>query len=160
MDNLSIVAAIGKNNELGKDNKLIWTIPEDLKFFQALTLNKNIIMGRKTFYSLPKKLLKRKYIVLTKQKINLDEDILVFHSIEDLLNYCKNSQEEFYVIGGASIYAELMDYVKKMYLTEIDATSIADAYFPEFKEDEWEKDVLISSKYQDINYKRLVYTKK
>ena len=87
MDNLSIVAAIGKNRELGKDNQLLWKIPEDLAFFKDLTWNKNIIMGRKTFYSLPKKLSKRKHIVIIKQNIKLDDDILVFHNINDLLNY-------------------------------------------------------------------------
>lgn len=157
MDNLSIVAAIGKNRELGKDNQLLWKIPEDLAFFKDLTWNKNIIMGRKTFYSLPKKLSKRKHIVITKQNIKLDDDILVFHNINDLLNYCELVPEEFYVIGGASIYSALIDYVSKMYLTEINASSSADAYFPKFNENEWDKIVLTSKHYQDINYKRLVY---
>ncbi len=159
MDNLYLIAAIGQNKELGKDNNLLWHIPEDLRFFKETTLNKNIIMGVNTYYSLPKRLPNRKHIVITHQNRYL-EDTLIFHNIADLLNYCETSREEFYVIGGAKIYAQLIEYVSKMYLTKIADSKEADAYFPDFNENDFLKEVIYSDEYEDIQYKRLIYTRK
>ena len=119
MDNLNLISAIGKNNELGKDNKLLWHIPEDLKFFKNITLNKNIIMGINTY-----------------QNINLDKDIKIFNNLNTLLKYCSATKEEFFVIGGAQIYEQMLNYVSKMYLTEILTTKEADVYFPSFKKED------------------------
>lgn len=159
MDNLYLIAAIGKNNELGKDNNLLWHIPEDLRFFKEQTLNKNIIMGTNTYYSLPKRLPNRKHIVITHQNRFLT-DVLILHSIDDLLNYCQESKNEFYVIGGAKIYAQLIEYVSKMYLTQIADSKEADAYFPQFNENDFLKEVIYADEYENIQYKRLLYTRK
>ena len=87
---ITIIAAIGKNRELGKDNQLIWRIKEDMMFFKENTMGKPIVMGRKTFESLPKKLPNRKHIILTSKNLSLDEDIIVCHSLEEVLNWIKD----------------------------------------------------------------------
>ena len=117
---LSIIVAVAENNVIGKDNKLIWHLPEDLKRFKKLTLGHKIIMGRKTFESLEELLPNRKHIILTGNKTySVDnEDVEVIHTIEELEKYI-NSPSECFVIGGAAIYTQLMPKVKKMYITKI-----------------------------------------
>ena len=94
MKNITMIAAIGKNRELGKNNDLIWHLKEDMKFFKDQTMGKPIVMGRKTFESLPKLLPGRKHIILTKQKLDVPEEVLLFHNKEDVLDYIKSYQEE------------------------------------------------------------------
>lgn len=108
MTNLTLIAAIGKNYELGKDNDLIWKIKEDMLFFKEYTMNKTIIMGSNTFYSLNGLLPNRKHIVISSRNLNLGEYVLVLHSIKELLNYLKYFNEEAIVIGDAKIYKELI----------------------------------------------------
>ncbi len=161
MDNITLIAAIGKNNELGKNNDLIWHIKEDLRFFRDKTINKPIVMGINTFNSLPKLLPQRKHIILTHQEVEPSEDVMVFHDIKELLEYIKSNEEEFMIIGGASIYRQFLEYAKKMYLTEIEATDdMADVYFPEFSKEDWDRTVLCEHEENDIKYKHLVYTRK
>lgn len=135
---LSIIAAIANNNVIGKDNKLIWHLPEDLKRFKALTTGHTIIMGRNTFESLGRVLPNRKHIVLCKSgKLQIqDENVEVINNVELLKPYIE-SQEENFVLGGASIYELLMPYATKMYITKIEHNFEGDRYFPEIKENEW-----------------------
>ena len=158
--NITLIAAIGKNNELGKDNRLIWSIPEDLKFFKENTLGKPIVMGLNTLNSLPRILPNRRHIVLTHREVSFDPSILVFHSLEELFQYLEILDEEVMVIGGAQIYCQMMEYANKMLLTEIDKTAEADVYFPEFSKNDWDKELVSSQKYNDIEYKHVVYTRK
>ncbi len=161
MKNITMIAAVGKNLELGKNNNLIWHIKEDLQFFKEQTMGKPIVMGRKTLESLPKLLPGRKHIVLTRQNIDLDERILVVHSKEELLDYIKSHKEEFMIIGGASIYKEMLPDADKLILTEIDAEDKdADAYFPSFNKEEWDRVELSSHTEATPHYKHLVYTRK
>lgn len=153
---ISIIAAIGKNNELGKDNGLIWRIPEDLAFFKKMTMGKTIVMGRKTFESLPRLLPGRRHVVLSKNCNSFPNEITFYHSLKELL---EQEKEEFVVIGGAQIYKLFLDYATKMYLTEIDAEEKADAYFPEFQKKEWERNVL-SECQEPISYRHVEYIKK
>ena len=156
----SIIAAIGKNNELGKNNDLIWHLPGDLKFFKETTTGKTIIMGRKTFESLPKMLPNRHHIVISSSN-NFPEEVEVYNNLEDLLNEKKDINDELFVIGGASIYRLFMDYADKLYLTEIDAEcKDADAYFPAFNKEEWDKDILKENENNDIFYKHVLYKRK
>ena len=135
MNNLTIIAAIGKNNELGYKNGLIWRLKEDMKFFKENTIGKPIVMGRKTLESLPKLLPNRTHIVLTHQDIVIP-GVIIIHSKEELFNLIKD--EEVMIIGGESIYKMFIDDVDKMLLTEIDKEyKDADAYFPEFNKDNW-----------------------
>ena len=158
--NITLIAAIGLNNELGKDNDLIWSIPEDLRFFKENTLNKYIVMGMNTYLSLPRKLLNRKYIVLTHKECNLDDDIVVCHNISELLEYIKDIDTEIMVIGGASIYGQMIDFADKMLLTEIDDARDADVYFPSFNKDDWDKDILSEHVYNGLSYKHVKYVRK
>ena len=157
--NLVIIAAIGKNNELGKDNKLIWHLPGDLKFFKEKTIGKNIVMGRKTFESLPKMLPNRHHIVITTGNID-NSEVEVYHSIEDFLKGYSYSGET-YVIGGASIYNSLIDYVDVMYLTEINKECLeADSYFPDFDREGWRSEVIGNNTENGISYKHVLYKRR
>lgn len=160
MNKITIIAAIGKNRELGYNNDLIWSIPEDLKFFRENTMGKYIVMGMNTLNSLPKLLPGRKHVVLTHREVKLDSDIIVVHSVEELLSFIDTLNEEVMIIGGASIYRQMMDYADKMVLTLIDKEEMADVYFPEFSLDDWNSEVLSNHQYEDINYSHVIYTRK
>ena len=156
----SIIAAIGKNNELGKDNDLIWHLPNDLKFFKEVTTGKTIIMGRKTFNSLPKMLPNRKHIVLSSSD-DFPSEVKVFHKLEDILDYFKDTDEELFIIGGGSIYKLFLDYANKLYLTEVDAEcKTADTYFPIFDKDEYDKEIIKENEDNGIKYTHVLYKKK
>lgn len=161
MKNITMIAAIGKNRELGKNNDLIWHLKEDMKFFKDQTMGKPIVMGRKTFESLPKLLPGRKHIILTKQKLDVPEEVLLFHNKEDVLDYIKSYQEEVMIIGGASIYKEFLEDSNKLVLTEIDdEDKTADTYFPYFNKNEWLKEELSTEEENNIKYKHIIYTRK
>ena len=161
---LSIIVAVAKNNVIGEDNKLLWHLPEDLKRFKRLTMNKNIIMGRKTFESLGRVLPNRKHIVLCND-MNLiidDENVLVLDDISKLDNYI-NSKDENFVIGGATIYKLLMPYVSKLYLTHIDEYFEGDVYFPEIDLNIWKKiseEDGITNEENPYSYKYVTYIRK
>lgn len=135
---LSLIVAKAKNNVIGKDNKLIWHLPEDLKRFKKLTTGHTIIMGRKTFESLGRVLPNRHHVVLSSNKSYSidDENVEVIHDISEIDKYVNDYNENF-VIGGASIYKMLLPYCTKMYITEIDQDFDGDAYFPEIDLSEW-----------------------
>ena len=161
MGNIALIAAIGKNNELGKDNNLIWKFKEDMKFFRANTIGKPIVMGRKTFESLPGLLPERKHIILTTKDVELDPEVVIVHSLDELLDYMDGKDEEFMIIGGASLYAQTIDYADELLLTEIDAEDKdADAYFPEFNTEDWESKEVMSFREKDIDCKTLVYKRR
>lgn len=160
MENITIIAAVGKNLELGKDNDLIWHFKEDMQFFREHTLHKPIIMGRKTLESLPGLLPERQHIVLTSSQLDYPDSVLVMHSMEELLSYIQQQKEEFMVIGGASIYEQMLPYSDTMLLTEVNAESDADVYFPTFSKGEWSSVVLSEQEEKGISYKHLVYTRK
>lgn len=160
MSNISLIAAIGKNNELGKNNNLIWHLPGDLKFFKSVTMGKDVVMGSNTFYSLPKMLPNRRHIVLTSKNIEIPE-VLVIHSKEELIKNLNDIKKEVMVIGGASIYAQFIDIADKMYLTHIDATcSEADAYFPSINYNDWDSEILGTNNDNGISYKHILYKRK
>ena len=161
MNNLILIGAIGKNNELGKDNKLIWYLPDDLKFFKENTINHTIVMGYNTFVSLPKLLAKRKHIVFTTRNINFPEEVEVFHNKESVLEYIKNIDDDVYIIGGASIYKQFINDSDRMLLTEIDEyCNEADAYFPKFNKSDWIEEEISKKKYNDIEYRHVLYKRK
>ena len=161
MKNITMIAAVGKNLELGKNNQLIWHLKKDLQFFKNQTIHKPIVMGSKTFYSLPKLLPERKHIILTRQNLTLPEEVQIVHSKEELLEYIKNLNQEVMIIGGASIYSQLLNDADKMILTEIDAEDKeADAFFPKYNKEDWIQELLEEEQEKDISYKHLVYTRK
>ena len=161
MKNITMIAAIGKNNELGKNNDLIWHFSEDMRFFREQTINKPIIMGRKTLESLPKLLPKRKHIVLSRRSEGYPEEVLVMNSKEDVLKWIEEYQDEVMIIGGASIYKEFLDYSEKLVLTEIEAyDKDADVFFPVFNRVEWYEQTLSEHVENNISYKHKIYTRK
>ena len=164
-DNVSMIAAVGKNNELGKDNELIWRIKEDLKFFKEYTMGKQMIMGYNTFYSLRggKPLPGRKHIVLTQNhedEIEKNEQICIVRNMQELLEYIDAYKQELVVIGGASLYRNMLEYAKTLALTKIDAESKADVFFPEIDEDELDKEIIFEGNDNGIAYKRELYVRK
>ena len=160
MNKITLIAAIGKNRELGYNNDLIWKIPEDLKFFKDNTMSKYIVMGMNTFNSLPRLLPGRKHIVLTSKKVDLGDDVVVYHNLDELLQYIDTMDSEVMIIGGASIYRQMLDYADRMLLTEIDSESMADVYFPEFSMLDWDRKLISSHSYNEIEYSHVEYTRK
>jgi dihydrofolate reductase len=136
---ISIIVAIANFNVIGKDNKLIWHIPEDLKRFKKITEGHNIIMGRKTFESLPKMkpLPNRNNIVLSKS-LNASEieNLTIVKSISEAYDVCSNIDENF-IIGGSSIYKYFLATVQKLYITKINQDFEGDTFFPEINYNEW-----------------------
>ena len=161
---LSIIVAIAKNNVIGKDNKLIWHLPEDLKRFKRLTTNHNIIMGRKTFESLGRVLPNRKHIVLCndmKLDIN-DENVEIMDNIDKLKEY-EEAEEENFVIGGATIYKLLLPKANKLYITKINQEFEGDVYFPEIDEGIWkvvESKKGIKDEKNPYDYEYVTYVRK
>lgn len=140
MSKLSIIAAIDRRMAIGFENKLIFWLPNDLKRFKTLTTGNTILMGRKTFESLPKGALpNRRNIVLSSNPTTKCPGAEVFPSLEAALKSCKED-EHIYVIGGASIYQQALTLADELCLTEIDNTAPeADAYFPEVSLDIWQE---------------------
>lgn len=130
---LSIIVAFNEKYVIGNQNKLIWHISNDLKRFKKITTGKTIVMGRKTFESLPGVLPGRKHIVITENKeyTATNDMVTVVNDIKEILKY-EDSSEEFFIIGGGEIYKQLLPYCKRLYLTKIVSTQEGDTYFPKF----------------------------
>ncbi|MDR2223283.1 MAG: dihydrofolate reductase [Flavobacteriaceae bacterium] len=134
---LTLIAAVAENNAIGKDNDLLWHLPDDFKHFKSLTTNHYIIMGRKTFESFPKPLPNRTHLIVTRQKdYQAPEGCLVFLSLADAIAYSKE-QEEVYVIGGGEIYTQALPLADKIELTKVHCTLEADVFFPAIDESIW-----------------------
>jgi dihydrofolate reductase len=159
---LVIIAAIGINNELGKNNQLLWSLPSDLRFFREKTINKKVIVGSKTYESLNGPLKNRIHYVLDFNKVISDnENVIYTNDYYSLVKEFIDSDEEVFVIGGASIYKLFLNDTDKMYLTEINASDEeADTYFPTFNKDEWETSDLGHNEDNGISYKHVLYTRK
>ncbi len=139
---LSQIAAMARNRVIGKDNQLPWDIPEDLKFFKQMTKNKIMIMGRKTFESLPGHLPGRFHIVISRSEIMAEEeDVQFVTSLDQALEFAKSLippwNEEVMIIGGAEIYKLAMPVTDRIYLTEIEKDFPGDTFFPEFSQDQF-----------------------
>lgn len=135
---LSIIVAKSINNAIGKDNKLLWKIPDDMKRFKEITTGHTVIMGRKTFESIGKILPNRLNIILTRDpgyKVD-DPNVKILGGVSDLEEYINDENENF-VIGGAQIYSILMPKCRKLYVTQVDKEFVGDSYFPVIRENEW-----------------------
>lgn len=136
---ITLIAAIGEKNELGKDNQLIWHLPEDFKRFKAITSGHYIIMGRKTFESFPKPLPNRTHVIITRQKNYAPENCIVVNSIKDAVAACPKD-EAIFVIGGGEIYKQSIAIADKLELTRVHHTFEADTFFPEIDLEKWKLD--------------------
>lgn len=135
---INIIAAIGKNRVIGKDNELIWSIPEDLKRFKQLTLGHPVVMGRKTFESIYKKLGRplpgRTNIVATRNPTWHHEGVITAHSLEAAVAAAKEvDASEIFIAGGAEIYEQALPLADKLHMTLVGAEEIGDAYFPPYE---------------------------
>ena len=135
---LSLIVAIAKHRVIGVNNTLPWHLPEDLKRFRALTSGHHIIMGRKTYDSLGRLLPGRTTVIVTRNPDYKVEGAVVVHSLEEAIAACGDDNEVF-LIGGAELYKDGLKLANKLYITEIDAAYVGDAFFPEFDEAEWKE---------------------
>ena len=149
---ITIISAVSENNVLGKNNKLIWHIPDDLKRFKKLTLGHSVIMGRKTFESIAKPLPQRKNIILTRNKNYKAKGALIAHNVKEALNFCENDNQPF-IIGGGEIYKLFMNISNKIELTRIHKSYDGDAFFPEILEEKWK---LVKSKKNNLNETKII----
>lgn len=156
---ISIIAAIGKNNELGKDNQLLWNIPEDMKHFRDTTRGHVVIMGRKTFESIGKALPNRRNIVITRDANYSKDGVDVTNSLEEAIRLCENSEEVF-IIGGGEIYKQALPFASKLYITHVHKEYDADKFFPEIKESDWIKTRKDDCLANDVPYSFAIYEKK
>lgn len=136
---VTIVVAMAENRVIGKDNQLIWHLPADLKHFKNLTINKPIIMGRKTFESIGKPLPNRTSIIITHQQNYQPEGAMVVHSIEEAIAKAKAISEDICIIGGATIYRQALPFTDVIELTKVHHTFEGDTFFPEINSSDWQE---------------------
>ena len=135
--NISIIVAIADNRAIGKENKLLWHIPDDLKRFKRLTTGHTLIMGRNTFLSLPNGTLpNRKHIVITDVADETFDGCEIAHSMDDAIAMTRSS-EECFVIGGGMVYAQFLPLAGKLYLTRVHSSFDADTFFPQIDFTQW-----------------------
>lgn len=130
----SLICAVGRNNEIGYKNKLLWNLPNDLSYFKEKTLNHTVIMGKVTYESIGFALPNRKNIVLAKEKDYVAKNCEVCNNLDGLIKQYFTSPEEIFIIGGASIYAQFLPFANKLHLTLVEDSPEADTFFPEYKD--------------------------
>ncbi|MBS1496719.1 MAG: dihydrofolate reductase [Bacteroidetes bacterium] len=136
---ISLIVAAAENNVIGKENKLPWSLPEDMKFFKNTTWGMPVIMGRKSYEALGKPLPGRMNIVLTTQKDWTAENVQVANNIEDAINLAKAANcKEIFIIGGGNIFEQSMSIAHKIYLTRVHARLDGDAFFPAIDDTKWQ----------------------
>lgn len=160
---ISIIVAVSEDGGIGKNNELLWHISEDLKRFKRLTTGHTIIMGKKTWDSLPRKPLPgRKNVVLTDIPGEYFNSSVTAYSIEDALSKCEKN-EEIFVIGGGSVYKQFMTIADRLYITHVHKKAEADIYFPVIDPGVWqvtEKEEFIDTENQGIPYTYTIYERK
>jgi dihydrofolate reductase len=158
---ISIIAAIGKNGELGKDNDLIWHLPNDLKRFKKVTAGHHVIMGRKTYESLGRPLPNRTNIIITRNTNYTAEGCVIVNSLQEAIEVSK-TDENPYILGGAQIYKQALELANTLDLTLVDAALEADAFFPKIDPKIWQEvtreDHFADEKHQ-YNYSFVTYKK-
>lgn len=160
---ISFIVAMDENRVIGKDNQLPWRLPADLQYFKKRTMGHPIAMGRKTHESIGKLLPGRENIVITRNPQFKGAGCKVFHSLEDFIQYGKNSEEEIFVIGGAEIFKETFEYADRLYITLIHHEFAGDTYFPEFSIQKWKLrscEKGIKDEKNPYNYEFLTYSRK
>jgi len=163
MKNISIIVAIASNNAIGKDNDLLWHITNDLKRFKQITKNHYIVMGKRTYYSLPvRPLPHRTNMIITDIKDESIDNCLMAYSIEDAIDKMDNSKENF-IIGGGSIYNQFMPLADKLYITRVHKDFEADTFFPEISLEDWKlisEESVTDDTQNDFTYTFEIYTRK
>lgn len=154
----SIIAAVGKNNEIGKNNKLLFHIKDDMEFFREKTIGHKVVMGYNTWNSLPSKLKDRENMVVS--ELDFDGPDYIIHDIDKFIQENEKTEEEVFIIGGGMIYKLFLPYAKTIYLTEIDASdSEATTFFPDFDKTKYYKTILHEGSENDLGYTIVKYEK-
>jgi len=160
---ISIIVAVSEDWGIGKDNELLWHISEDLKRFKRLTTGNTVVMGKKTWESLPRRPLPgRKNIVLTDNPLETIENSVTAYSIEDAIGKCEKD-EEIFIIGGGSIYRQFMLIADRLYITHVHKKAPADIYFPAIDPNIWEvteQEVFKDNENNSIPYTYTIYDRK
>lgn len=165
---VALIVAMDLDRGIGKDNGLMWHLPEDMKFFKKTTLNQIVVMGRKNYESIPERfrpLPGRENVVLTRNKSYKAENCQIFHSLETCLDHYKNESERtVFIIGGGEIYRQALELniVEEMYITHVNATFDADTFFPEFDLKKWKVETVLIQDHDakhDAGFITLKYTK-
>ncbi len=160
---ISIIVAIASNNAIGKDNDLLWHISKDLKRFKQITKDHYIVMGKRTYYSLPiRPLPNRTSLIITDVENEIIDNCLMAYSIEDAVNKMDISKENF-IIGGGSIYKQFLPIANKLYITRVHKVFEADTFFPEISLDEWElesQELVDDDPQNDFTYTFEIYSRK
>lgn len=155
---ISLIASVSQDYGLGKDGHLLWQIPEDMRFFRQTTLGHPVIMGRKTYESIGHPLPQRQNIILSRGDVN--GDVEVCHSRAEVEKFLQDYEGEVFIIGGASLYEMFLDAATHIYLTEVAATKPADAFFPRFNQELYDRKVLQSGEHAGVKYEIIKYTRK
>ena len=136
---ITIIVAVSKNNCIGKDGKMPWHLPEEMKHFKRNTIHKKVVVGRKTFEGFKKPLVDRIHYVVTRQDLECKyENVVVVHDVQDLIQQYKNSEEELMIIGGRQIYSMFMNVADKLIISVLHEEFEGDTYFPEFDRNQFE----------------------
>lgn len=155
---ITLIASMGKNREIGYQNKLVFQLKTDMRFFYSATVGHTVVMGSSTWQSLPHKLVDRLNLVVSSSQVEkADGTITDFTSF---LKYHQDSSDNIYIIGGGSVYQQALPYASMMYLTEINASATADTYFPSFTASEWNSLTLKTGTEDGYSYTIKQYTKK
>jgi dihydrofolate reductase len=162
MKKISIIAAIAENNVIGKDNRLLWHISGDLRWFKRITGGHTVIMGKRTFESLPGGALPgRGNIVISDNRNDRFNGCIMAYSIKDVLDKCDDAKENF-VIGGGTIYDQFMSYATKLYITRVHKSFDGDTFFPELDYNDWKEIEREdrTDKENDFRYSFIIYIRK
>lgn len=146
---ISLIVAMDENRLIGKDNQLPWHLPQDLAYFKRMTMNHKIVMGRKTYESIGKPLPGRENIIITRDSSYTKDGCKVLHSIDDILELSKATDENVFVIGGAEIFKEILPYSDKLYMTHIHHEFEGDTFFSQLNDSEWET-ISVESGMRDV----------
>ncbi|WP_121639817.1 dihydrofolate reductase [Virgibacillus sp. Bac330] len=149
---ISLLLAMDKNRVIGVNNGLPWHLPKDLRFFKEKTINQTVIMGRKTYESIGKPLPNRRNVILTKTKRDFPKDIEVIHNLQTVLQWNeKHPEQEYFIIGGAHVFEQILPNADRMYITWIDYSFKGDTYFPSFSEQNWKLTSKVKGEKDDKN---------
>ncbi len=168
---LSLIVAVADGNAIGRENKLLWHISEDLKYFKKVTTGHPVIMGRKTYESIGRALPGRRNIVVSRKGCELGEvknpdttSLECAKSIEDAINIAKGEKDEFFVIGGGEIYKQTFEAADRLYITHIYASiDDADTFFPQISPQEWEiehEGEYLHDDENDIDFEFIIYKRR
>lgn len=160
---ISFIWAMDNNQVIGNNNELPWHLPADLQYFKRVTMGHPIVMGRKTFESIGRPLPGRENIIITRNPAYTNENCTVIHSVDELLQYCqKNAEEEYFVIGGAELFQQLLPYADRLYVTKIHEQFVGDTFFPPIDLNDWKLNSREKGQKDDKNpydYEFLMFTK-